>query len=100
MKLLTKELEKKLPKLYSTDGQGDKAKVIVKFFHPRSNWTWYATEYDPNTTTFFGYVKGVEDELGCFTLNELSDFKDIWGLGIERDMYWDSNTTLKEVMKK
>ena len=100
MKLLTKEIEKKLPKLYSTDGQGNNAKVVVKFFHPRSNWTWYATEYDPDTRTFFGYVDGLEGELGYFNLDELSEVKDSWGLGIERDMYWDSNTTLREVMKE
>ena len=100
MKLLTKEIEKKLPKLYSTDEQGNNAKVVVKFFHSRSNWTWYATEYDPDTRTFFGYVDGLEGELGYFNLDELSEVKDSWGLGIERDMYWDSSTTLREVMKK
>ena len=100
MKLLTKEIEKKLPKLYSTDEQGNNAKVVVKFFHSRSNWTWYATEYDPDTRTFFGYVDGLEGELGYFNLDELSEVKDSWGLGIERDMYWDSSTTLREVMNK
>ena len=100
MKLLTKEIEKKLPKLYSTDEQGNNAKVVVKFFHSRSNWTWYATEYDPDTRTFFGYVDGLEGELGYFNLDELSEVKDSCGLGIERDMYWDSNTTLREVMKE
>ena len=34
MKLLTKELEKKLPALYAQDGKGDKATAYVKFFYP------------------------------------------------------------------
>ena len=31
--------------------------VIAKFFHPYSNWLWFATEYDPKTKEFFGWVK-------------------------------------------
>ena len=39
MKLMTKEIEKKLEKapLYSKDGQGKDAEVVCKFFAPWSN---------------------------------------------------------------
>ena len=47
MKLLTKELEKKLPSLYAQDGKGDEAIAYAKFFDPCGSWTWYVTEYDP-----------------------------------------------------
>ena len=100
MILMTKEIEGKIPALSSTEEAPFSPRVYVKFFHPLSNWTWYATEYDPDTRTFFGYVDGFEGELGYFNLDELSEVKDSWGLAIERDMYWDSSTTLREVMKK
>ncbi len=89
MKLMTKEIERRLPALYSQDGKGDEALVQVKFFTPDSNWTWYATEFDPETRTFFGLVDGFEKELGYFTLDELEGATGPLGLAIERDMYWE-----------
>jgi hypothetical protein len=89
MKLLTKEIEKKLPALYSQDGKGKDAIAYVKFFTPDSNWTWYATEYDPEERVFFGLVDGFEKELGYFSLDELESVKGPMGLKIERDMYFD-----------
>ena len=46
MKLVTKEIEKKIAKypLYSQDGKGLKSKVIAKFFNPSGRRTWIATE--------------------------------------------------------
>lgn len=83
MKLLTKELEKKFPALYSTEGTPKADKIVVaKFFHPRSDWTWYAIEYDQNDKLFWGLVEGFEDEFGYFTLEELEKN------GVERDMFF------------
>ena len=96
MKLLTKAIEKKLPALYSQDGKGDNAKVYVKFFTPWSNWTWYATEYDPETGDFFGWVEGHEKEYGYFNLYELQSIKGPFGLKIERDILFET-TTLGEI---
>ena len=87
MKLLTKEIKNKLPKLYETDSQGDSAIAQVKFFHPFSHWTWYALEFD-GKDTFFGYVKSDCPELGYFNLSELESVK-VHGLGIERDMHFE-----------
>ena len=86
MKLMTKELAAKMPKLYSQENVADPM-VWAKFFHPFSNWTWYATEYDPEQRLFFGLVRGHEDELGYFSLTELEEVK-VRGLGIERDLYF------------
>lgn len=98
MKLLTKELEAKLPRLGSTDGQGDDAVALVKFFFPMGRWTWWATEYDPEERLFFGLVQGHEVELGYFSLDELEEVR-VHGLGIERDLYWEP-ATLGEIRKR
>ena len=91
MKLLTKDLEKRIPPLYSQENNPDPT-VVVKFFTPTSNWTWYATEgarQEDGDFLFFGLVKGFEEELGYFSLRELESVKGPLGLGIERDIYFD-----------
>lgn len=87
MKLLTKDILKNLPPLYSQEKNPDPT-VWVKFFVPWGRWTWYATEYDPTERRFFGYVVGDENELGYFSLDELESIKGPMGLGIERDMHF------------
>lgn len=87
MNLLTAELRAQLPKLYSTDGQGDGVIVWGRFFTPDSNWSWYATEFD-GADLFFGLVDGLEVELGYFTLSELEEARGPLGLPIERDRHW------------
>jgi len=86
MKLLTKEITEKMPKLYGQGDKGDDAIAFVKFFCPWNSWTWYATEYEDGT--FFGLVKGSEAELGYFTLGELQGVTGPMGLKIERDLYF------------
>ena len=95
MKLLTEELRKKLPPLYSQEKLGGKAVVYVKFFTPDSNWTFYATEYD-GKDTFFGLVEGHVKELGYFSLAELQSARGPLGLPIERDLHWTPKT-LEEI---
>lgn len=97
MKLMTKAIEAKFAK----QGRNEDihtARVIAKFFTPTSNWTWYASEYYPETRTFFGFVQGFEGELGYFSLDELESVKGPLGLGVERDLYWDDTKTLAQVM--
>ena len=36
--------------------------ALVKFFTPDGNWTWFAFEFDGDDT-FFGFVRGHENEL-------------------------------------
>jgi len=88
MKLLTKELLQKLPRLGTTEAQSEQALVVVKFFDPTGSWTWYATEFDPEARQFFGLVDGFEVELGYFSLDDLESVKGRFGLGIERDLHW------------
>ncbi len=104
MKLLTKEIRKKLPPLYAQDGKGGKAVVHCKFFTPDSSWTWWATEGEPVLDEsgnevdyqFFGLVEGHDRELGYFMLSELEKARGPMGLPIEQDLYWQPKT-LEEI---
>jgi hypothetical protein len=87
MKLVTKDIARKLPTLYSTEGVALPEKVAhVKLFHPVSSWTWYIIEYD-GADTCFGLVIGHENEFGYFSLKELSQLR-VLGLPIERDLHF------------
>jgi hypothetical protein len=101
IQLLTKELRKRLPALYSQEDNPDPI-VVAKFFTPDSSWTWYAIEgspvdedgyYDtdkPKTDfCFFGLVSGIEAELGYFSLSELESVRGLFGLPVERDLYFE-----------
>ncbi len=102
MKLLTKEIRRRLPALYSQEDEKDPM-VICKFFDPSGLWTWYAIEgspvdengyYDTDKEKvdflFFGLVIGLEPELGYFSLKELVSAKQgcagLLALPIEQDM--------------
>jgi len=88
MKLLTKEILNKLPKLYSTDGIPLNEKLVVcKFFTPDSVYSYFAVEYD-GVDRFFGYVCGAEKEWGYFSLRELTETRGKLGLPIERDKFF------------
>jgi hypothetical protein len=100
MKLMTKAIEQKIPALYEQESKGDGARVYVKFFTPWSNWTWYATEYDPKEQRFFGLVDGHEAEPGYWLLSELESVNGPMGLLIERDMYWDDTTTIGQLSER
>jgi len=98
MKLLTKAILSKLPKLYAQEKLGDDAIAYVKFFTPDSNWTWWITEFD-GQDTFFGLCQGQEVELGYSSLAEISSAKGPLGLHIERDKFFKP-TTLREIKAK
>jgi hypothetical protein len=91
MMLLTKAIRKRIPALYSQEKKGMEAKVHVKFFNPCGAATWFATEFDPETGRFFGYVSMHlgEGELGYFMLHELEGVRLPFGLGIERDRHFE-----------
>ena len=103
MKLLTKEIRKKLPPLYGQDGKGGKAVAYLKLFTPDSGWTWYITEGSPVMedgqeidVQFFGLVDGQCKELGYVMLSELENVNGPMGLPIERDLWWKPKT-LEEI---
>lgn len=100
MKLLTKELIEKFPKIGEAEPLGERAPIIAKFFTPWTNWTWYATEFD-GEDQFFGLVRGMETELGYFSLTELQSINGPAGLKIERDKWFPiGEYTLAEAMKE
>ena len=86
MKLLTEEIRKKLPAMGSQADNLDPS-IIVKFFCPWNQWTWFAYEFD-GEDIFFGYVKGDFNEIGSFSLSELESVRGPMGLTIERDCYF------------
>jgi hypothetical protein len=91
MKLLTKELVKQFAKVGRQENVSDPL-VIAKFFNPTGAGTWYATEYYPESREFFGYVSifgDHNDEWGYFSLSELESYRGKFGLGVERDLYFD-----------
>jgi hypothetical protein len=76
--------------------------IICKFFNPTGAGNWFAISYDPIDKIFFGYVSIFGDhcdELGSFSLRELEEFKGRFGLGIERDIYFQPKK-LSEVKKQ
>ena len=85
--LLTDELRRTLPPLYATETDADPI-VQGKFFTPDGQWTWYAVEFDGDDT-FFGLVKGLETEMGYFSLSELQEIRGHLGLPVERDLYFE-----------
>ena len=92
MELLSEELRKLIPSLYATENIPFEKKIIhTKFYTPDSDWTWYVAEFD-GEDTFFGFVEGHHNEWGYFSLEELQQGRGPWGLGIERDIYWEQKT--------
>ena len=94
MQLMTQEVRRKLPPLYSQENLGGEAIAYVKFFTPDNSWTWYTTAGSPegDDFIFFGLVEGHEKELGYFSLKELESVRGPMGLPIERDLYWQPKT--------
>jgi hypothetical protein len=100
MKLMTKEILAKLPKIGATEKlEDDQKKIVVKYFNPVGAGTWYGLEFDPIERLFFGYANITDGELGYFSLDELESVKLPFGMGIERDLHWNENTTLKDVLE-
>ena len=93
-KLITRELERRIPSLGATDEVADIDDVLVpvKLFNPYTGWTWYIAELDPETGICFGIVEGLETEVGYFELVELAELT--WGIvpAVERDLYWTPRT--------
>lgn len=88
MKLLTEELRRRLPSLYSQEREANPI-VYTKFFLPGTGWTWFVTEgqEQDGDFLFFGFVVGLESEFGYFLLSELESVRSpLVGLPVERDL--------------
>ena len=88
MKLLTKEIVKKAQKQYNESSDLESQKVVAKFFNPMGSWTWYLTELEEDKDYAYGIVDGHEVEIGSFLISELESLQLPFGLGIERDKFW------------
>jgi len=102
MKLITKEIEKRAPRLYANEFREPKdIQVVAKLFTPDSSLTWYMTEYDPAGRLAFGYTRNDAApecaELGYFSITELEAVRGKFGLPVERDLHFGP-ATLAEVM--
>ena len=85
-KLIPSILLNDIPDLYATEGETNPL-CYVKLFTPNSNWTWFIIEFSKaDAKTCYGYVQGLESELGYFTLEELESIHGALGLAIERDL--------------
>ena len=64
---------------------------VVKLFNPLGIGTWLATELDEDEDSLFGLADlGFgSPELGCFSLLEMASVRLPFGLGIERDLYFE-----------
>ena len=74
-----------IPVLYSMEEVTDPL-CHIKLFTPDANWTWYIIEIDDANELCFGYVVGMEQELGYFTVSELEAARGGLNLPIERDL--------------
>lgn len=93
MKLMTPQLEKAFENypLYSQDGKGENATVVVKYFNPIGAGTWLITEGEkqPNGDwLFFGFCHITEWEWGYVTLSDFESVNLPYGFKIERDMHF------------
>ena len=101
MKLMTKTLERRFAQVGSQEEIKDPV-IVAKYFNPKGAGTWYATEYDPSTRLFFGYVSifgDWNDEWGSFLLDELEEFRGRFGLGIERDLHFPEQRASQVINK-
>lgn len=85
--LMPEALRAQVPALYATEKTADPT-VWAKYFTPDSSWTWYVTEFDPNDNLCFGFVVGLDHELGYFSLADLEAARGPMGLRIERDLHF------------
>src|SRR5438128_12407539 len=83
--MFSDELLHNLPPLGSQEGVSDPV-VHMKFFTRDAEWAWYVTEGSPTDDDFmfFGFVCGIEQEWGYFSLSDLADVCVMSGCAFER----------------
>ena len=84
--LIPHDLLKIIPDLYEIE-EIDDPLCYVKLFLPSTAWSWYIIELSKTDHNLcFGYVVGIESELGYFSLQELESLRGSMGLSVERDV--------------
>lgn len=97
MKLIPKELLEFIPKLYETEDVVNPT-CHIKLFTPDANFTWYIIEISIDENICYGYVEGLCNELGYFSLDEIKEVKGPLGLKVERDLSYTAKP-LSELRK-
>ncbi|MBO9421675.1 hypothetical protein FIV06_06995 [Labrenzia sp. THAF191b] len=64
---------------------------VVKFFNPFGQGVWLATELDPDGDILFGLADLGYPELGHFSLGDLESIRLPFGMGIERDILFQTD---------
>lgn len=95
---------KSMPGLYDEEAekQGLDAPILLHYFFGGSDW-WFS-RYDPEDQVAFGFVRlgGMGDcaELGYSHIPEILRDVHHGPFQVELDLYWNKETTLREVMEK
>ena len=90
MELFTKEIEAKAQAQYKYGADMEKQVIVAKFFNPAGAGTWFLMNQDPNDPDYlWGVVDLFEVEVGSFSKSELENFRGPFGIGIERDLYFE-----------
>ena len=91
--LMPEEIAAHVPGLNETEDMDLEDRVVhAAYIIPfKSDWTWYMTEYDPDTGDAFGLVAGLEAEWGIFNIEELEE------LGAQRLISVDFPKTFREM---
>jgi len=77
------------------DARGHDPAPVVKFFNPLGAATWVASELYADEDTLFGVADlGFGPEMGVFSLSEIASVRLPFGLGIERDLTFESDQPL------
>ena len=104
MELFPDDIMKKLieqGRVSRSDPETDRGhKPLVKIFNPCGGATWLISEADPSTPNLlFGLCDLAMGfpEIGYVTRSELEEVRvPPFGLGLERDLYWEAKATLSE----
>jgi hypothetical protein len=97
MKLITKALMTKLQKNGRNAAEtGESGDIVLKLFDPCGRFTFYVTDIAEDGDTLFGFTVsplGPDcDEWGYASLREIASIRNKFGLGIERDKWFDGCT--------
>lgn len=106
MKLMTKEIEKKLGRypFGSQENKGLDAEVVVKYFYPYGRGTWLIIEgekLENGDWQMLGYFHIYEWEWGYVWLSQLKAIHapEFFGCrGIERDLYIGRHPKIKDLI--
>ncbi len=90
----------RLPLEIDWDSEPNDILLKVKLFNPTGIGTWWIASYDPETKIAFGVAELFERESGDFDLEEIVEFRGVFGLPIERDLSYRTPRSLAEVLNR